>query len=155
MPNYANTLHVNFNVLDKPCLEVLDEIPIPTEIIQGLSLEKAQRRDGWVFMVRKEGILRPYYFDYQEMEVFPFGGSLAMPGEPVIINIGDNIAKEFVVQHNRDTFGVVGLVYMNTTTSRKYLISCDLFLVSRNELGFEFSETPANNEFIVVIGALI
>ncbi|QLE46398.1 hypothetical protein FD723_40005 (plasmid) [Nostoc sp. C052] len=156
MPEYRDTLELRFNYLQKARWEVFSEMPSVAEITNGLSEGEILRRDAWIFMVRQNGKLRPFYFDAVTKEVLPFVASTnPFPASAKLSYsqaIGDGINKEIIVTHNLGRMDLHAVVWQENG-DRLEQINCNIFLLKSNlnQMGFGFAMPPAINEFIVVI----
>lgn len=157
MPEYRDTLELRFNYLQKARWEVFSEMPNVAQIINGLSEVEILRRDAWIFMVRENGHLRPFYFDAVTKEVLPFvTKDSPFPQNSNKISysqvIGDGLNKEIVVTHDLGRMDLNAIVW-EEKGNRLEQVNCNVFLLKNNlnQMGFGFAVPPAPNEFIVVI----
>lgn len=154
MPKYRDALEVGYNLLNNARLQVFNKLPKPQDITQGLTRQEILKRDSWIFMVRENEVLKPYYFDAIANEVRPFGSGIGGGGEKNYYSevIGNGIDQEIIVYHGLNSLNVTGTVWQ-PFGSRLYRVNCEMFLIpaAPNQMGFWFSDPPAKSQFIVSI----
>lgn len=146
MPRYSNTLEVRFNVIDQHRWEIYDTMPS----VADLSASEALKRDGWVFFVRVKGVATPYYFDAQSRSILPFAGNIVIAPRKFRGRIGNGTDKEIIVNHGLNSLDVDASAWEFLET-RRYKIECEMFKIDENQMGFGFSEAPAQNAIEVLI----
>jgi len=146
MPRYSSNLEVRFNVVDQHRWEIYDTMPS----VANLSAAEASKRDGWVFFVRIDGIVVPYYFDAHSLTILPFTGNVVIAPRRFRGLIGNGTDKEIIVNHQLNSLDADGSAWEFVDT-RRYKIECEIFKVDKNQMGFSFSEPPKQDAIEVVI----
>ncbi len=146
MPRYANTLEVRFNVVDQHRWEIYELMPS----VADLSASEALKRDGWVFFVKTQSIIVPYYFDAQTRTILPFAGNVTVAPQRLRTRIGNGTDKEIIVTHGFNSLDFDGSAWEFAGT-RRYRIECEIFKVDENQMGFGFSDPPAQDAVEVLI----
>jgi hypothetical protein len=146
MPRYSSTLEVRFNVIDQHRWEIYETMPS----VANLSAAEALKRDGWVFFVRIDGVIKPYYFDAQSLTIFPFSGNVIIAPRRFRGRIGNGVDTEIIVNHGLNSLDADGSAWEFVGT-RRHRIECEIFKVDENQMGFGFSEAPQQDAIEVTI----
>jgi hypothetical protein len=157
MPRYESALEVRFNIVEQHRWEVYDAMPtiadFDTVVERGLNrLVPTEKRDGWVFFVREDQAIVPYYFDARTRRILPFSKPVVIP-QKIRCLIGNGKDREIIVTHGLNSLTVEATAW-EARNNRLYKVECEIFKFpgDGNRIGFWFSEPPGVDAIEVVIG---